>query len=52
MFRLLLGSASMPRMEPDWLRTRYLITMLAMVVLPTPPFPASAIVVVIGLLLT
>src|SRR5581483_15260 len=45
-FRLEEGSASMARMLPGWFWARYLMTMAATVVLPTPPLPARAMVVV------
>src|SRR5512147_1558089 len=50
MFRLLLGSASIASTAPGCVCARYLITIAEMVVLPTPPLPANAIVVVISLL--
>jgi hypothetical protein len=45
MLRLLLGSASIANTDPEIVCARYLITIAAIVVLPTPPLPANAIVV-------
>ena len=50
-FRLLAGSASMARMGPRPSSLRSLMSSPASVVLPVPPFPAMAIVIVMSLLL-
>src|SRR5512147_2389332 len=47
MLRLLLGSASIASTAPGCDSLKYLITIAEIVVLPTPPLPANAIVVVI-----